>query len=430
MNKHLIIILLCAFAFSTTFGQTIKSLEQDLSRLDDFGKYGDKIEKAKKLQELDPFNYDAADYICRYYRGRKIDSVSIFFDNLIKKYPNNIEPYLLRADLLYLEYDFSQKNVYNKQKIKYLNLALQIDNSDRLVIFKLAETYYKDFIFPLEKEKDWGFNFEFDDDSIDTNLVEIDTTFIVNRRMKNSTFEHPADSALKYFYRLWGFLSTEGREFIYFPIKQLECYLNMLENSEIPKDVERDFNQCFFPSWYFTNLSENWQCDSTIDYLFEIESGMRTARWLEKQLTDLKENCLFDKELNENTTIYRFTWLRTFDNPIAIRIENTNNEIMLYWKIGRGSGGYEPRGLKKSGKRKLTVNQWKKFLELVEKSNFDKLANKKDIPMMDGATWTLERKTPNEFKAHNTNQPSNEIKSACLFLLDLTNLKIKNDYIY
>ena len=427
MNKHLIVILLCAFAFSTAFGQTIKSLEQDLSRLDGFEKDGDKIDKAKKLQQKDPFNYDAADYICRYYRGRKIDSVSIYFDNLIEKYPNNVEPYLLRIDLLSLEFGIYSVNIYNKQKIKYLNLAYQIDNSDRLVIFKLAETYYKDFLFPFEKEKDWGFNFEFDDDFIDTNLVEIDTTFIVNRRMKNSTFEHPADSALKYFYRLWD-LSPDDRENIYYPIKQLECYLNRLENSPIPKDTNHNFKQCFFPSWYFANLSENWQCDSTIDYLFEIESGMRTARWLEKQLTDLKENCLFDKELSKNTTIYRFTWIRTFHNPIAIRIENTNNEIMLYWKVGRGAGGYDPRGLKKSGKRKLTINQWETFLKLVEKSNFDNLANRKYIPMPDGATWTLERKASKEFKAHNTNLPSNEIKNACLFLLDLTDMKVERIY--
>ena len=430
MKKYLIALsILNIVSFSTAFGQTIQKLEYDLSWYHSSEKYGDKIEKAKKLQELDPFNYQAIDYICRYYYDRKIDSISIYFDNLIEKYPNNIEPYLLRVDLLSLEYDF-RKKAYNKQKIKYLNLALQINDSNQFVIYRLAETYYKDFIFPLEKEKNWGFKFDFDDDFIDTVLIEIDTNFIKNaRKTKYSTFEHSADSALKYFYRLWD-LSITGRELIYFPIKQLECYLNKIENSPISKDVERNFDPCFFPSWYFANLSENWQCDSTIDYLFEIESGMRTARWLEKQLIDLKENCLFDRELSEKTTIYRFTWLRTFDNPIAIRIENANNEIMLYWKIGRGAGGYEPRGLKKSGKRKLTVNQWRKYLELVEKSNFDSLANKKYVLMTDGATWTLERKTSNGFKAHNTNLPSDEIKNACLFLLDLTTIKVKKDDIY
>ena len=78
-----------------TFGQTIQELEYDLSWHDSNEKDGDKIEKAKKLQEIDPFNFKATDYICRYYCRRKIDSIAIYFDNLIAKYPHNTEPYLL-----------------------------------------------------------------------------------------------------------------------------------------------------------------------------------------------------------------------------------------------------------------------------------------------------------------------------------------------
>ena len=419
MNRLFLTTAICLFIFSTAFGQTIQELEYDLSWYHSSEKYGDKIETAKKLQELDPFNYRAIEYICRYYYDRKIDSVSVYFDNLIEKYPNNTEPYLLRTELLWSEYDFRQRDIYNSQKIKYLNLALQIDTSDLYVIFKLAETYYKDFIYPLEKEKNWGF-FDFNDDDIDTSFIKKE------KIIKQSTFGDSADSALKYFYELWN--SSENiREIIYYPIRQLECYLNILENSEIPKNADNDFNQCFFPSWYFANLSENWQCDTTVDYLFEIESGKRTAEWLKIQLIDLNENCLFDRELEENKTIYRFTWLRSFHNPIAIRIENVNNETMLYWKVGKGAGGYEPKGLKKSGKKKLNANIWVAFLELVEKSNFDNLANEKYILMNDGATWTLEKKMPNQFKAHNTNFPSKEISEVCIFLLNLTNIKVKDD---
>ena len=402
----------------SVFGQTIQELEYDLSWSYTTNS-GEKINTAWKLQKLDPFNPRATEYICRYYYDKKIDSVSIYFDNLIERYPNNIEPYLLRTELLWSEYDFRQRDIYNSQKIKYLNRALQINDSDISVIFKLAETYYKDFIYPLEKEKNWGFDFDFGD--------FIDTTLIKKEKIiKQSTFEHSADSALKYFNRLWN-LSTDKRDIIYYPIRQLECYLNILENSEIPKNADSNFDQCFFPSWYFANLSENWQCDNTVDYLFEITSAKGTAGWLTFQLTDLNENCLFNKDLEENKTIYRFTWLRTFHNPIAIRIENTNNETMLYWKIGKGAGGYEPKGLKKTGKRKLNTNTWNAFLELVKKSDFDNLANEKYMPMCDGATWTLERKTINGFKAHNSNIPSSGIKKTCLFLLDLTNIKVKED---
>src|SRR5690606_38072118 len=102
---------------------------------------------------------------------RKIDSVSIYFDNLIANFPKNTGPYLLRSELLFLELDYRDRDEYNRRKIKYLKQGLEINQKDPLIIFKLAEVYYKDFIFPLEKEKDWGFSFDFGDELIDSALV-------------------------------------------------------------------------------------------------------------------------------------------------------------------------------------------------------------------------------------------------------------------
>ena len=405
---------------SNTFGQTIQELEYDLSWYQSSEEYGDKIEKAKKLQEIDPFNYRAAEYICRYYNDRKIDSVSIYFDNLIAKFPDSSEPYLLRSELLFLELDFSDKDEYNRRKVQYLKQGLTISPKDPLIVFKLAESYYNDFIFPLEKEKDWGFSFDLGDELIDSTLV------VTEKPIKKSTFEHVADSSLNYFYQVWD-LGKEKRDIIYYPIRQLECFLNQIEKTPIPKDTEINFNQCYFPSSYFANLTDNWECDFTTDYLFEIESGKRTAEWLEVQLRDLKEDCLYNNETMPNATIYRFTWLRSFHHPIAIRIEKSENEIILYWKVGKGAGGYEPKGLKKSGKKKLNPKDWTEFERLIKDSNFDSLPNNKYIPMTDGATWTIERKTSESFKAHNTNWPNKEIKDACLYLLDLTKIKVKDD---
>lgn len=404
----------------SAFGQTIQELEYDLSWYHRSEKYGNKIEKAKKLQEIDPFNFRAIEYICRYYNDRKIDSVSIFFEKLIAKFPENIEPYILRSELLFLELDFRERDVYNRRKEEYLKMGLKINPKDPLIVFKLAEAYYKDFIFPLEKEKDWGLSIEFEDDWIDSTLVEKEKT------LKKSTFENSADSSLKYFYQLWE-LKVDNRDIIYYPIRQLECFLNKSENSPIPKETNKDFSTCYFPSSYFTNLLNNWECDFATDFLFEIEIGKITAEWLEVQLRDLKEDCLYNNKTKPNATIYRFTWLRSFHHPIVIRIEKTANEIMLYWKVGKGEGGYEPEGLKKSGKKKLSLKEWTEFESLVKGSDFDNLPNEKYIPMTDGSTWTLERKTLDTFKAHHSNWPNIEIKEACLYLLSLTKIKVKED---
>jgi hypothetical protein len=215
MIKRTILIYLLIWT-SNSFGQTIQELEYDLSRYHSSERYGDKIEKAKKLQEIDPFNYRAIEYICRYYNDRKIDSVSIYFDNLIAKFHENTEPYLLRSELFFLELDSRDKDEYNSHKVKYLKQALDINPKDPLIVFKLAEVYYRDFIFPLEKEKDWGFSIDLDG--------LIDSTLIVKEKpIKKSTFEHAADSSLNYFYQVW-YLKKDKRDIIYYPIRQLECF--------------------------------------------------------------------------------------------------------------------------------------------------------------------------------------------------------------
>ena len=402
--RQILTILFFSILILSAFSQNKRELRKP-SKMD--------INEAYTLLKKVPFNDEAINYICRYYYDKEIDSVTIFFDNLIKEHPNNIEPYLIRAYYLYFEHNFSDKVNYNKMKIKYLNSALEIDTSNKRTLYFLAEAYYNDFIYPLKKEK---YSFIFDDDS---------TFFKHEKIIKKSAFEHSADSALKYFYKLWN-IGSKTKYGVYFSIRQLECYLNYRNKSPIKEDIIHD-NFCHFPPWYFANLSENWECDTTVDYLFELNIDMSEYSGTDPQLIALKEPCLYNRSLAENEIIFRFTWLRTFHHPIAIRLEKNENNIMLYWKVGKGMGGYKPKGLKISGKRKLTLNEWNEFINLFNNTNFDNLPNKGGFPMVDGASWTLERKTRDSYKAHCTNWASEQFKECCLFLLKLTNIKIKDE---
>lgn len=422
MIRHILLISFLIYRFDTLLGQSIKELENDLLTFRGSINYVDKIDKARKLHQLDPFNYTAARYICDYYQTKDIDSVSIFFDYLTARFSKSPKPYLLHYELLFKEYDYRERDNYNKQKIKLLTNALTFDSLNRETLFNLCKTYYEDFIYPYKRNK--YSMFETDEDSVTEKLIP-GITF-EDSIAKKSTFDHSADSALVFFYRIWR-TSKDLREIIYYPIRQLECYLN---TELIPKDAELDFEQCFFPSFYFANLQKDWQYDMTTDYLFEIEMAQRKAEGLRQQLLDLKENCLYNLEISPSVTIYRFTWLRSFDNPISIRIERSDKAVTLYWKIGKGAGGYEPRGLKKAGKKKLKINDWTEFTNLATITGFNSLPNEKYVPMTDGATWTLERKTIGEFKAHNTNRPNKEFQNVCLYLLKKSNIKVKIRDIY
>lgn len=414
-----ILILILISPTHTLRAQTIQDLEWDLTHYVSGEKY-DKIATARKLQKLDPFNIIAARFICDYYKSRRIDSVGIFFDNLVAQHPANPKPFLLRYELLFLEHDYRDRDNYNREKLNLLTKAFALDSMVQETLLNLATTYYEDFIYPFKKERNPLFEVVADS----TDLTGSATT-----KTKTSTFDHAADSALVYFYKLWH-TNNDLADIIYYPIRQLECYLDRLDNSPIPSNAESEFDQCFFPSFYFANLNNDWQCDKTIDYLFELQMAKWGAAGLKEQLLDLKEHCIYDLDVPPNKIIYRFTWLRSFDHPICIRIEKTSDEIVLYWKVGKGSGGYKPRGLKASGKKKLKNDEWTSFANLVNEADFGNLPNDEYVPITDGATWTLERKTSESYKAHNTNDPGEKFQKACLYLLGKSGIRVKKEDIY
>lgn len=410
---------------SSIHGQTIDNLEYDLSWFSDSEKYGDRIDKARQLLTIDPLNEVAIDYICRYYSDREIDSVSIFLDNLTSTYPQSAEMYILRFKML----GFENRNLtFSEQtfrEVRYLQKALQLDSTNKTVLYNLAKTFYNDFLYPIEKKKQYESLYDFDLSAFGINSNDTSRKIEV----KISAFKHSADSALKYFYYLWLF-DADQRDVIYFPIRQLECYLNRQTNSPISKNWNQADNNYYFPTWYFANLSENWE-KVFFDYLYELESSKRTAEWFSMQLSDLKEPSLYSQNVEDNFESYRFLWLRSFHNPISIRIEKKQNRISLYWKIGKGEGGYAPQGIKKQGKRNLKECDWNEFMRLIILTNFDSLPNEhRFFPENDGATWTIERKMSNSFKAHNTINPNKEFRECCLFLLKLSKIKVKEAEIY
>lgn len=399
------------------FGQTIKEIENDLRVMHWSEKFGDKIQTAKKLQKMDPFNRTAISYISRYYSEQNKDSISIFFDDLISKHPKSTEPFLLRAEFLSFEVGYKSRDENNKLKIKYLKQGLEVDPDDDRLIHELAKVYYDDFLYPRVKSY-W-------DQDTTNDSISADT----ERLVKNSTFEHSADSSLFYFQKFWE-LNANNHEIFYYPIRQLECYLNKSDLSPIPRDFEKNLSQCYFPISSFINLEKDWQCDFSKDYLLETELAKRNINWHEIQLKSLEEDCLADRKAEAGTVIYRFTWLRSFHHPIVIRIEKSDNKVNLYWKTGKGLSGYHPQGIRKSGKKRLNIENWENFEQYLEKADFENLPNVKKIMMTDGAQWTLEKKDSKEYKIHNTNWPQKDFKNACLYLLELTNIRVKEKDIY
>ena len=151
------------------------------------------------------------------------------------------------------------------------------------------------------------------------------------------------------------------------------------------------------------------------------------CKWYSKQLFALKEPILFTDQ-DRNKVVYRLTVLRTFANPYSIRVENADNEIILYWKECDGSGGYEPGSLIKDKEVKLSVKDWKEINKYIDEIEFWDLPtedNSNDSPP-DGTTGIIEGLKNGEYHIVTHWNPENvDISKLFQFLIEKTDIDYK-----
>jgi len=155
-----------------------------------------------------------------------------------------------------------------------------------------------------------------------------------------------------------------------------------------------------------------------------------TVNWYSKHLKAMKEPLLFNKSLSKE--VYRFTWLRTFHNPVVIRVEKSGRYVQIQWKVCSGSGGYEPGEIIQDGTKKISFKSWKRMQELIKIANYWDLSTMdKSVIGFDGSHWILEGVKDEEYQVVDRWTPkSGKYYDLCNFILGLTGLKIyeKNKY--
>lgn len=240
---------------------------------------------------------------------------------------------------------------------------------------------------------------------------------------------HPGDSALKYLYQAlqWN-PDTKTLINLYLPILQLEYNLKKTHNplAELPYDTVEGVH---FPYSYFVNRPENGVFDNSTDYLGETSSSFFWVDAFSKDLTKMQEPVLYNNQLQEDETIFRFSFFPSFHPPVSFRVVKNNGEVTLYWKILLTK--YDPNTWKEisttvnTGHRKMTAAQYEKLLQYMEAVRLDELPRSKYVMMLDGAQWVMERMTDQGFKAHFTNVAGNDIQQVYSFLAKLSGEKLK-----
>jgi len=143
--------------------------------------------------------------------------------------------------------------------------------------------------------------------------------------------------------------------------------------------------------------------------------------WYAKHLSALKEPSLWELSKVQKTQSYRFLWLRTFNHPVAIRVDvHIDGTAQLTTKMTSGAGGYDPGRLIQNAAVTLTREQTHWFLGQIQGHNFWKLPSVLETPGgPDGAQWVIEGVKDGAYHFVDRWSPKDgEIRALGLFMVD------------
>ena len=128
-------------------------------------------------------------------------------------------------------------------------------------------------------------------------------------------------------------------------------------------------------------------------------SNAFTVSWYSQALKALEEPSLWESRATSEGETYRFLWLRTFHNPIAVRLTvNQDGSGVVTVKVTDGAGGYEPGKLIENQSRQLSKDHVQWFLEAIEEQKYWSLPTSGGGSGLDGAGWILEAVRAHKYK--------------------------------
>jgi len=154
---------------------------------------------------------------------------------------------------------------------------------------------------------------------------------------------------------------------------------------------------------------------------FPPEVDASLASWFARQLDALEEQPLWPP--SHTIEIYRLTWLRTFHQPIAVRLEISSDQGRILGKACSGAGGYEPGSLVDRTEQLLTAE--------VARGHASRLELTDPLPptaqlVLDGSRWILESVRDGHYTFREVASPDEgQFLDGCLALIEASGLVVK-----
>jgi hypothetical protein len=176
----------------------------------------------------------------------------------------------------------------------------------------------------------------------------------------------------------------------------------------------------YFPKKTFQERSVNGQ-------VFDIKD-----EWYSSHLHSMQEPSLSDPSTNMTLVAYRFLWLRSFHNAIAVRLDvHLDGTGTLTTKETNGRGGYKAGTLILNESREITAVEVNKFLTLLQKAAFWSSPTQIHSGGLDGAQWILEGVEKSHYHVVDRwSAQDSDHGRACLYLLEQSKIKVEPNEMY
>jgi hypothetical protein len=146
--------------------------------------------------------------------------------------------------------------------------------------------------------------------------------------------------------------------------------------------------------------------DSTTLYFPSGDAGVNTHMnsvgasenpWYSYMLTAFNEPVL--KDYQGNREVYRFTWLRSFDHPVVVRVEKHAEIISISGKVSNGAGGYRPGEIIFDTTFNGTLEHIDTISSILSSAGFWSLGTEsRDNIGLDGSKWIIEAYRNNQYQ--------------------------------
>lgn len=177
-----------------------------------------------------------------------------------------------------------------------------------------------------------------------------------------------------------------------------------------------------------------WVCQwSDGDRYYENTISDLEAEWYPSHWRSAQEPSLYEASLipaHSHAGSYRFTWLRTFDAPVIVRVdEGVDGSMRLTAKQLGGTGGYGPGGIQKQVARNLANDERDRLKQVLSGAAVFSLPAVGCDRMTDGARWIVEADEAGQYRYVNRHSPENgPVREVGLAFLGLTGWKFARVY--